>query len=356
MVSTHKLIQSLPAGPLDVVGDVHGELDALTSLIKNLGYDSSGNHPENRKLVFVGDLCDRGPDSVGVILLVQKLMSTGKAVAILGNHELNLLREDAKDGSGWFFDERVKQDQRYMPFARPSDQERLEIKGFLEQLPIALEREDLRVIHAAWQHKEIEIIRGLKGVFAHHVYGYFQTKLDLALRSDGRHQRYLAVKEQWKDHLEDESNDIPFLNDIAQYDVACQAGNPIKVLTSGVERTGTKPFFSSHKWRFVDRIQWWDEYEDDIPVIIGHYWRMATPIDRKSVGKGDPYLFHDTEPHTWHGLRKNVFCVDYSVGGRWRERTNGRPIGESFRLAAMRWPEGVVVFDTGEMLQTAALK
>lgn len=57
------LIQTLPPGPLDIIGDIHGEIDSLRQLLKELGYDEEGNHPNDRLLVFVGDFCDRGPDS-----------------------------------------------------------------------------------------------------------------------------------------------------------------------------------------------------------------------------------------------------------------------------------------------------
>ena len=72
-----KLIRPLFEGPLDVVGDVHGEIDALTALLGQLGYDPQGVHPDGRRLVFVGDLCDRGPDSPAVIGLVRRLVETG---------------------------------------------------------------------------------------------------------------------------------------------------------------------------------------------------------------------------------------------------------------------------------------
>ena len=62
-------LQGLFDGPIDVVGDVHGELDALHALMRGLGYDPVGGHPEGRRLVFLGDLCDRGPDSPGVLAL-----------------------------------------------------------------------------------------------------------------------------------------------------------------------------------------------------------------------------------------------------------------------------------------------
>jgi hypothetical protein len=47
--------------------------------------------------------------------------------------------------------------------------------------------------------------------------------------------------------------------------------NPIQVLTSGVERGGAVPFFSSGRWRFVERVRWGDEYVEDKAVIVGHY-------------------------------------------------------------------------------------
>lgn len=353
MTRTTGLVQPLPSGPLDVVGDVHGECKALLSLLTHLGYAADGTHPDGRTLVFVGDLCDRGPDSVGVIHKVRQLVLAGRAVCVLGNHELNLLRGVAKDGSGWFFDERLQADARYLPFTRPNAAEREEIVAFLKDLPLALERDDLRVVHAAWQAKEIAIVRGLTGHPGHHFYEQYQHAVDAALRADGRYQRYLDENRKWQHRLEDgDKKDMPFLHAIADHDVANQAGNPIRVLTSGVERKGDVPFFSSHKWRFVDRVQWWDEYDDTVPVIIGHYWRMAEPVGRVSVGKGDPYLFHGVDPHVWHGRHHNVFCVDFSVGGRWRERQDGNALGARFKLAAMRWPEKELVFDNGERLQT----
>ena len=92
----HPLIAPLFRGPIDIVGDVHGESGALHVLLDRLGYDGNGRHPDGRRLVFVGDLVDRGPDSPGVLRLVRHLMAQGAAQCILGNHELNLLTEKRK--------------------------------------------------------------------------------------------------------------------------------------------------------------------------------------------------------------------------------------------------------------------
>src|SRR5690606_25379369 len=142
--------QTLPDAPLDIIGDIHGELDALKALLFHLGYDHTGRHPKGRRLVFVGDLCDRGPDSPGVISLVRRLVQDQKALAIMGNHELNLLRAERKDGNNWFWDEDNPKEDKFEPYARVKADERDELLSFLEQLPLVLQGDDLRIVHAAW--------------------------------------------------------------------------------------------------------------------------------------------------------------------------------------------------------------
>ncbi|MEN0128884.1 MAG: AAA family ATPase, partial [Brevundimonas sp.] len=88
-------------GPFDVIGDVHGCLPELLTLLDRLGYavtrDGSGwavdaAHPDGRTAVFVGDLVDRGPDSPGVLRLVMGMTAAGHALAVSGNHEAKLVR------------------------------------------------------------------------------------------------------------------------------------------------------------------------------------------------------------------------------------------------------------------------
>ena len=86
-------------GPFDIIGDVHGCLTELLALFEKLGYTlqqtESGwqvEHPAGRKPVFVGDLCDRGPDTPGVYRLVMNLLERGAGYCVLGNHDDKLLR------------------------------------------------------------------------------------------------------------------------------------------------------------------------------------------------------------------------------------------------------------------------
>lgn len=84
-------------GPFDIIGDVHGCFDELSELLERLGYGVDRDactavHPDGRKAVFLGDLCDRGnkiPETLG---LVMNMVRSGNALCVPGNHDAKLLR------------------------------------------------------------------------------------------------------------------------------------------------------------------------------------------------------------------------------------------------------------------------
>ena len=87
------------AGPFDIIGDVHGCCDELEALLSELGYrvERDGEHfgithPEARRLLFLGDLVDRGPRVVDCLRLVMDAVADGVALCVPGNHETKLLR------------------------------------------------------------------------------------------------------------------------------------------------------------------------------------------------------------------------------------------------------------------------
>jgi diadenosine tetraphosphatase ApaH/serine/threonine PP2A family protein phosphatase len=73
------------------IGDVHGCLDELEALIRKVRVG-----PADR-VVFVGDLVAKGPDSAGVVACAREL----KALSVRGNHDEAVLRiRRARKGQG----------------------------------------------------------------------------------------------------------------------------------------------------------------------------------------------------------------------------------------------------------------
>jgi protein phosphatase len=122
-------------GHFEIVGDVHGCGDELEALLAALGYrvtwvEADGARvpavtaPEGRKVVFVGDLVDRGPRVPDVLRIAMAMAESGSAYVVNGNHDRKLMRWlagqkvtvshglqvsiDQLQGEGEAFRERVK--------------------------------------------------------------------------------------------------------------------------------------------------------------------------------------------------------------------------------------------------------
>ena len=156
------LVRRLFDGPVDIVGDMHGEIDALNDLLGHLGYADDGQHLEGRRLVFLGDLTDRGPDSPAVVERVKAFMDAGRAQCVLGNHELNILLQEVKHDNHWFFGEEwslAGKGKPITPTVLADEETRQQLLAFFSTLPLALEREDVRVVHACWNDTMIALAR-----------------------------------------------------------------------------------------------------------------------------------------------------------------------------------------------------
>ncbi|WP_196893082.1 polynucleotide kinase-phosphatase [Aureivirga marina] len=92
-------------GPFDIIGDIHGCYDETISLLEKLNYQIEFNledeenfgikvtHPENRKVIFLGDLVDRGPNSPAVLKLAMSMVKNGTAFCVPGNHDEKLKKK-----------------------------------------------------------------------------------------------------------------------------------------------------------------------------------------------------------------------------------------------------------------------
>jgi bis(5'-nucleosyl)-tetraphosphatase (symmetrical) len=65
------------------VGDLQGCLASFEHLV--------GQLPDAERFVFVGDLVNRGPQSLATLRRVKSLADAGRAAVVLGNHDLHLL-------------------------------------------------------------------------------------------------------------------------------------------------------------------------------------------------------------------------------------------------------------------------
>lgn len=343
------LIQKLPAAKLDVVGDVHGHFEALQNLLHYLGYSPEGKHPHGRKLVFVGDLVDRGPDAPAVLDWFETAYHAGYAQMVLGNHELNLLTDEPKDGSGWFFDSRAEKDAaNYAPWQRMANNRKTALRYFLQTQPLVLQRHDIRIVHAAWLSDSVEMLLARNHDNVVLLYQEWDEHWNRCINHEPWFDAYLEEQRRYAHDLENPAASLPFLAATAQHDACRSRVNPIRALTCGVEIPANVPFYASGRWRFSVRYSWWDDYHDRIPVLIGHYWRQWQPIEGMAKRK----TFRVPSDH-WHGACGNVFCCDFSVGARWRDRRrNISPSESEHRLAALRFPEKMLVFDNGETVST----
>ena len=88
----HKISGPEEHNQLFVIGDVHGQAQALAAALNTIAaIPRAGNR---RRLVFLGDIVDRGPHSLDAIKLTMSAadrVDADDVVLLPGNHELMLL-------------------------------------------------------------------------------------------------------------------------------------------------------------------------------------------------------------------------------------------------------------------------
>ena len=103
------------------------------------GYAHDGSYPKGRRIVFLGDLTDRGHDSPAVIDLVKRLVESDLAQCVLGNHDLNIRLGDKKHDNHWFFAEEWSLDDsdEPTPAVLADDNIRHTVIDFFKTLPLS---------------------------------------------------------------------------------------------------------------------------------------------------------------------------------------------------------------------------
>lgn len=288
----------------DIIGDIHGHAGQLEKLLRKMGYEKNGkgySHPE-RTAVFVGDFIDRGPQIRETLKIVRDMTEHGNALAVMGNHEYNALCYHTKNEKGEYLRKRTKNNtNQHSATLKQFEGHDAEWKNYLEwfhTIPLYLDLNEIRIVHACWDNDNIEILGNRNTISPdflqelnsekHYKSSLLFWAADECLK--GREEKipegYKFTDKHGKERGEMRVRwylDPSDLNYEDFYMVKIAEMNGMKVDTENLKK---KSYYQ----------------ETEKPVFCGHYWF-----------EGDP----KTE-------KKNVACVDYSIG------TGGK-------LAAYRW-------------------
>jgi diadenosine tetraphosphatase ApaH/serine/threonine PP2A family protein phosphatase len=258
------MLEKLPIERLYFIGDVHAQHSKLISLLDVIDFDITkpNSSVNDGKLVFIGDLIDSVPnydgDHLALLNQVKSLVNSNDAFCLLGNHEFNAIGwATQKEDGNWARPHTENNKIQHQAFLESVDEGSKEHKGWItwfKSLPLFIDFESVRAIHACWDEQAIESIKPY-------------------LNPDN------SLKEaHWLDAFDETHELFPL----------CET------LLKGPERKVDKPFKDkTGKLRTRKRIEWWadSEYQEPlVPIVIGHYTLSGLP-----------------KP-----LSKKVVCVDYN--------------------------------------------
>ncbi|BBM82681.1 AAA family ATPase [Candidatus Uabimicrobium amorphum] len=86
---THPDVEKKDLGPFDIISSINGCYDELQVLLRKLGYQQNGKseyyHPERRKLVVLGDICNKGPCNAETLQLIYNMWQNNCAYYVPGD-------------------------------------------------------------------------------------------------------------------------------------------------------------------------------------------------------------------------------------------------------------------------------
>ena len=147
----------------DFLGDIHGNATKFLQLIEKLGYvnlDNGWMHPENRQMIILGDFINVGRESKKVLLILREIWEKNVAYILVGNHEYFLALGHYKTGLE-IFNKDSRLYNEYKPLFNEFESDRSELTEYIEwfsSLPLFLETEKFRAVHAYWNNENINLI------------------------------------------------------------------------------------------------------------------------------------------------------------------------------------------------------
>jgi hypothetical protein len=292
----------------DVIGDIHGQYDKLVSLLSHLGYSQANGawrHSE-RKVIFVGDLIDRGPKQLATVELVRGMVESGSARCILGNHEFNAIAWVTPDPEhpGKFLRDHHKpgnreQHQVFLDVVEGTPRQK-EITDWFKTLPLWLDLPGLRVVHACWHQESMDVLRP--------ILGQNQTLSDAAILFGSRqgHPVYEAIEVVCK------GPEVPLPEGISFNDKEGKVRHNVRVrwwLPDAVNFRDAAIVPPGNEATIPDvplPAEWKGHRYAGPPVLFGHYWFTGKPevistqfgcLDY-SVAKGGPLVAYRFDGET----------------------------------------------------------
>jgi len=291
----------------DIIGDIHGCAQTLTALLDTLDYAPENGiytHP-GRQAIFLGDFVDRFPYQREVIDIVRPMIESGSAQSVMGNHEYNAICYFTKQlESGKYLREHseknTKQHKAFLAAYGSSTNDYADVIGWFKTLPLWLDLEKLKIIHACWDKN---IIQQLKNEYNNN--GLLTDKLLVKSATKGQWE-YLAIETLLK------GKEIPLQDGIEFRDKDGHPRHDIRIKWWDQSATTYRnAFMGPRSTRThipndeIDGDHLVEYSHKDSPVFLGHYWMEGTPTP----------------------LAKNIACVDYSVANNEKRE----------KLTAYRW-------------------
>jgi hypothetical protein len=228
-------------------------------------------------------LIDDGPDVVGVLNIVKNMCDNGTGSCVMGNHEFNYLSYTTPDPDNpdqFLRCHGVKNDGQNIKtreaFINKSNEERMYL-AWMMTLPLFIETDDFRLIHACWMPTTIDKIKNLRNI-------------------DGNFL-YQANKKS-----------------TSQYNII---ENTIK----GPEAPLIEPFTDRNgDKRYSERVRWWVSKYGTEPLIAIHpefndniSRNKLRPVDFPGYGNEEKKLFigHYSFTDTVVPIKNNLACLDY---------------------------------------------
>lgn len=289
--------QGLNLKTFDIIPDIHGQSAKLDVALAALGWRRGAvgwSHPEpDRQIVFLGDFIDRGPDNRAVLRTVRDIVDAGRARAIMGNHELNALHfhtlhPDDGQPLRLHSQKNIRQHRTFLDQFPPGAPQTRDVLGWMRTLPLFLEEDGFRAVHACWTEASIDRLKALtgNGVLS-------EDQLIRAADREKKDEMFRLAEEITKgpEHPLPEGWCFTDKDGTERRDVRLQWWNAAAVTWR--EIAISVPSLSDLPAAELPETVASQTYPPDArPVFFGHYWLTGAPILQAP----------------------NALCLDYSAG------------------------------------------